>query len=38
MTTRGEPDTLRSGRRATTLAFLLIGILWGSWAPHIAVR
>lgn len=37
MTTRGGPDKLRGGRRATTLAFVLIGNLWGSWAPHIAL-
>jgi MFS family permease len=37
MTTLADSDALKRGRRATTLAFLLIGILWGSWAPHIAL-
>jgi MFS family permease len=32
-----EPEALRRGRRATTLAFLLLGIIWGAWAPHIAL-
>jgi MFS family permease len=31
------PEDLRRGRRATTLAFLLLGIIWGAWAPHIAL-
>lgn len=30
-------DALKRGRRATTLAFLLVGLIWGSWAPHIAL-
>lgn len=37
MTATSDADALKRGRRATTLAFLLIGILWGSWAPHIAL-
>jgi MFS family permease len=37
MTALSETDALKRGRRAATLAFLLIGILWGSWAPHIAL-
>lgn len=37
MTTTRAADALKRGRRGTTLAFLLIGILWGSWAPHIAL-
>jgi MFS family permease len=37
MTETSDADAPRRGRRATTLAFLLIGILWGSWAPHIAL-
>jgi MFS family permease len=35
--TASTAEALERGRRATTLAFLLIGILWGSWAPHIAL-
>ena len=30
-------DALKRGRRATMLVFLLVGAVWGSWAPHVAL-